>query len=131
MSILNPRQILAVQKMGDCLIPGGSGFPKFSQSNAVTNCDRVLGFMPKKDLEDLKMLLTVFSFFPKPLLQIFFWKLEFLWTYNLPMPGVIRLIRIGIRGLIMSLYYATDVAHRTIEYEVSVYQKDLTKSESV
>lgn len=125
MSLLNDRQISAVQKIGDCLIPGGHGFPKFSQSNAVANSDRVLNFMPKKDLEDLKMLLTIFSFLPKFFLRLLFWKLEFYWTYNVPMPGVVRLIRIGIRGLVMSLYYATEDAHRAMEYQVGVYTKDL------
>jgi hypothetical protein len=123
--ILSERQKSAIQKIGDCLIPGGHGFPKFSQSNAIANSDRVLSCMPKKDLEDLKMLLTVFSFLPNFFLRFFFWKLEFLWTYNLPMPGVVRLIRIGIRGLMMSLYYSTDEAYRAMDYQVAVYQKDL------
>jgi hypothetical protein len=126
MSLLNPRQISAINKIGDCLIPGDSHFPKFSRTNAASLSDRVLNYMPKKDLEDLKMLLTVFSFLPKFFLRLLFWKLEFLWTYGLPMPGVVRLIRIGIRGLVMSLYYATDEAHRAMEYQVSVYQKDLS-----
>ncbi len=121
---LKNRQIQAVNKIGDCLLPGEGSFPSFSQSHAVQHCDRVLDYMPKQDLEDLKVLLTILSFFPKWILTIVFWKLEFSWNYRLPMPAVLRLIRIGIRGLIMSLYYSGGKPYQVIGYQVGVYLGD-------
>ena len=70
---LNPRQLHAIEKVGDCMIPGDSELPRFSRTGCVSQVDRILDYMPESDLGDLKMLLGILAFFhgnPEPLLAV-------------------------------------------------------------
>jgi hypothetical protein len=45
-----------------------------------------------------------------------------------PWVAVLRLIRIGLRGLVMSLYYGDSGVLERLGYRVSVYTDDLKRS---
>jgi hypothetical protein len=125
---LGSLQIAAINKVGDALIPGAPGFPKFSSSGVVKEVDRLLDHMPSSDLGDLKMLLTILGFFPQFLVAAVMRLLE--WAPRIPGPlgAILRLIRLGLRGIIMSLYFQDARVHQTLGYRVSVYTGDLKKS---
>ncbi|HUP56324.1 MAG TPA: hypothetical protein VM598_02655 [Bdellovibrionota bacterium] len=124
---LGPSQIRAIEKVGDCLVPGDGEFPRFSATGCVSQIDRILDYMPATDLKDLKMLLGILALFPRFLLALLFRLLEGAPSVPGPIGAPLRLIRIGMRGLVMSLYYGDPAVLRAMNYKVSVYTGDFGK----
>lgn len=122
---LSARQLAGIEKVGDVLIPGDEESPRFSASGCVASVDRVLDFMPAQDLSDLKLLLTLLSWLPAGAVAAFLGFLERGKDSNGPLWGVLRLIRVGLRGLVMTLYYAQPAAADRLGYKVGVYTADL------
>jgi hypothetical protein len=121
---LNERQIHAIDKVGDCMIPGDGELPRFSTTCCSSQVDRILDFMPDQDLSDLKMLLGILAFFPGFLLALLFRMLEASPAIPGPIGALFRQIRLGMRGLIMSLYYGDPKILGLLQYKVSVYTGD-------
>ena len=61
---LSSREIAALNRLGDILCPGDDQLPRFSATGAVVRFDDMADYMVVSDREDLKLLLTVFSFLP-------------------------------------------------------------------
>ena len=103
---LNDSQIHALVKVGDCLAPGDEDLPSFSQLGCVEWIDHLLDPMSAADLKDLKLLLSILSLFPAVLMRALMRFLEFSPSVPGPLGAPLRLIRLGMRGLVMSLYYS-------------------------
>lgn len=104
--ILGARQITAVQRIGDIMIPGGEGLPRYSETGCVAHIDPILEVTPAEDVAGLKILLAVLSLFPDGLLV---WFLRFIGRARSgtgPLAGALRNIDIGLKGLVMSSYYS-------------------------
>ncbi len=105
-TILSDRQAAVLQRIGDIMIPGGDGFPRFSATGCLTHIDPILRTMPLEDLAGLKGLLGVLSLLPASLLVRF---LYFVAKERLglgPVAGALRNIDLGLKGLVMSTYYS-------------------------
>jgi hypothetical protein len=121
---LSALQIKGIDKMGDCMLPGDGDFASFKASGCSAEVDRILDHMPDKDLGDLKMLLMLMGLLPSFLIALFLGFLERTPSWgNWAAP--LRFVRIGIRGLIMTLYYSHPQAHKVLGYQVGVYTDDL------
>jgi len=122
---LSNRQLQGVLKIGDVLLPGGDGFLSFSQSNQIIKIDRILDYMPAPDIKDLGMLLAFFGILPGSLLRALWWLIDssHLWPGN--MGATLRLTRIALRSLILSLYFSEGPALDAMGYKVSVYTADM------
>ncbi len=101
---LSLRELSALERIGDLMLPGDSQFPLFSQTGCIAFVDDLMRFMDPKDRDDLKALLTVLSFVPTPLLRAFVRLCQTRWTPTL------RMIELGLKGLVMSLYYSNKTA---------------------
>src|ERR1700722_7753052 len=110
------NQIQGVRKLGDVMFPGGEGFPSFSGCDCVRHLDRILDFMPGQDLKDLGMLAALLSALPRFLVRFFVWILDSGVSWPGPIGAQIRTIRLGVRGLILSLYYGDPAIHKEIDY---------------
>jgi hypothetical protein len=106
------------------MAPGDGELPKFSSLNCVSQVGRITAYMPEADFRDLKMLLGILSFFPGFMLAALFRLIEFAPSVPGPLGGLFRTIRLGMRGLIMTLYYADPRVLKVVGYEVSVYTGD-------
>ncbi len=131
--ILNKRQIKAVNKLGEIMCPHYEGFPSFTELDAVSSVDTVLGELPEGDLSDLKLLLTVLSFMPKSVLTAILLMLNRLQNLGGPIGPTLRMIRFGLRGIVFSLYYSgisgpkassPTNSHQVIGYQVHVAKAD-------
>ena len=113
---LNLRQMRSLNKIGDCVLPGDGEFPSFSKSQCVELVDHALCNVSAQDLGDLRMLLTVLSFFPKFCIHLILLLLN-----NIP-GSLPRMAYFGLRSLVISLYYSglKGPAHKIIGYDVSV-----------
>lgn len=102
---LTAREVSALNRLGDILCPGDEVLPTFSATGAVARFDDMADYMVVSDREDLKLLLTVFSFLPAfmiRLLLVLFGSME-----RLPAaPGSLgRLVMFGLKGVVTTLYY--------------------------
>lgn len=120
--LISPTQERGISRVGDVMLPGTESMPPFSGVDCMKDVDRVLAYVPPTDLSDLKMLLVVLAYMPGPLLRGFVWLLE--QSTLIPLPGILRVIRLGLRGIVMSLYYGHPAIHQKLGYQVSVYLDD-------
>ena len=67
---LTKRQLKALAKIGDVMIPGNEPFPSFSQTGCIRYVDKILMYMAPEDLGDFKMLLWLLSFWPRCLISL-------------------------------------------------------------
>ncbi len=103
---LNPLALKGLNKIGDIFIPESDGLPSFSQLGCSDFIDRVIADLPASDRDGLNILFSLFYILPKFLLIGLFNFLE--WIGNRPVPAgfILRQIRIGVRGIVFSLYYS-------------------------
>ena len=126
---LSSRQIRGINGIGDVLLPGAprkdgrEAFPPFSETGCVRHVDRILDYMPAQDLSDLKLLLWILGWLPSGAVRWFVNFVEKSPQFNNPLGPILRLIRLGLRGLIMTLYYGDEQIHRRMGYEVRVQPK--------
>lgn len=122
-----------LQKLGDAMCPGDGEFPSFSRLGCAEHVDVILDEMPAADRDQLKTLLAVLSYVPIFGIAGLIALLEK--TSELPGPlGVgVRFLRMGLRGLIMTLYYSGNRGASyegptpldIVGYHVSVYTADM------
>ena len=103
---MQSRHLLALQKIGDIYCPTHKDLPSFSELGVIEHIDQVVGPLPPNDLKDLKLLLFLLSFLPSFLLKGFVWLVERAPSFPTALGAVLRMIRFGLRGIILSLYYS-------------------------
>lgn len=103
---LNPRQLRGLLKVGDLLVPGDGELPSFSRSGCAEEADRVLAYLNEADRKGLLMLLGVFSVTPVALLRGLLRAAEGARASRGPIATGLRMILIGVKGLVMSLYWS-------------------------
>ena len=103
---LDRRQLRALGAIGDILVPGDEDLPSFSRLGCVAHVDRLLDFMPGDDLRGLQGVLSAASFLPRLLLAgLLQWLEAGLWPPG-PWAAPLRVVRMSLRGVVLSLYYA-------------------------
>jgi len=118
------RQLAAIDKIGNLLLPGVADMPKFSAVAPTRHIDRVLDYMPESDRKDLGMLLKILGYCPKFLVAFFLGVLEACAGFPGPLGSGIRFVRLGLRGLVMTLYYCDPAVLKIIGYDVKVHTAD-------
>jgi hypothetical protein len=103
---LNQRQLNALERLGDLLLPGGEGFPTFSATGCLAHVDELLAATPAQDLRDLRLLLTLLSVFPGGLLKALLNMIEARERFPNSIAAPLRLLNLGLKGIIFSLYYS-------------------------
>lgn len=106
MTPLTDSQRRAWNRIGDVLIPGDEGLPSFSDSGVARHLETALESSPPEDREALLKLVAVLAWLPRPLLAL-------LVAVNTPLrrlPGMagapFRLLDMGLRGVVFTVYYA-------------------------
>ena len=124
---LNQRQLGAVSRIGNILVPAGDGFPSFSESGSLYNIDVMLAPTPKADLQSLKIVLSLLSFLPDSALHWLLKKLQSadaMPAWSDMLASQLRLLLFGLKGIVFTLYYSGqgDPYHPNNVYEVMDYQ---------
>ncbi|MBT8352256.1 MAG: aldehyde dehydrogenase family protein, partial [Deltaproteobacteria bacterium] len=100
------NQLKGLLKVGDILLPGTDTSPSYSETGCINHIDRMACFLNKDDLSGLQLLLGIFSWTPKWIIYLILKACN----YNQRFPGIIgaglRMLEIGIKGVIFSPYYA-------------------------
>lgn len=132
---LTPLQYRGLQKLGDGMCPGDDEFPSFSACGCGEHVDEILELMNPNDLAQLRQLLTASAFLPRTGVQQLLKAAEASprMTDRNPLAPTLRFLRLGLRGLVLSLYYSGRTGGGyagpspldVIGYEVGVYTADL------
>ena len=127
---LTPRQKKGLNKIGDVYCPGDGDFFSFTKSRSAELAPRMLENLPDQDRKDLLLLLTVISFLPNLFVRGLVVILERVTDLPTPVGALLRMMQLGLKGIVMSLYYSgeqsdvTKTALETIGYKVGVYKGD-------
>jgi len=103
---LTRAQLAGLLKIGDILIPGDSELPSFSASRSAAQADRMLAYMNADDLQGIHMVLGLFAYLPRVLVRAIFWLTEQHARVPEAIAGPFRMANIGIKGVVMTLYYS-------------------------
>lgn len=122
-----------LNKLGDVYCPGDQDFPSFSELGCIEFVDDALEHLPPGDRADLGKLLTVLAITPRPLVAGMIRQLERRQQLGGPVGSLVRFMRMGLKGMILTLYYSgrrgANFSGRTplevLGYEVGVYTADL------
>lgn len=131
--LLSPAQRRGLLKIGDILIPGDDELPSFSASGCADAIDRMLPFMNESDRSGVEAVLTLFAFLPAFLVRAFFALTETHRHVPEPLASALRLANLGIKGVVMTLYYSdvgTGVSiHEVIGWDARVVERETEERE--
>lgn len=132
---ISPSQYRGLQNLGDGMCPGDDEFPSFSECGCGEHVDEILELMNPNDLAQLQQLLTAASVMPAFAVQRLLKLAERSphMSDSNPLAPTLRFLRLGLRGLVLSLYYSGRTGRdyqgpsplEVIGYDVGVYTADL------
>jgi hypothetical protein len=103
---LSATQMRGLARVGDIVIPGDDVLPPFTRSGSLDHVDRMLDHMSDFDRDGVKLLLTIFRFLPGFVIVAILKLVQ----HDKRLPGFLgaacRMVNIGIKGVVMSLYYS-------------------------
>jgi len=103
---LNSFALKGLNKVGDIFLPGMDEFPSFSKLGCANFIDQVVEDLPPSDRDGVGILFMVFYFLPGFLLKWLFGYFERVHNTDVMAGSIIRMVRLGVRGIIYSLYYS-------------------------
>ena len=124
---LTAGQLAGLTRLGDVLVPGDGELPRFSATRAAEHADRVLAFLKQSDRDGIRLLLGASRFLPKPVLRGIFRLTGAQRRFPDWLGRPLRLLELGLKGLVMTLYYS-DVGEgasilKTLEWNASVLER--------
>ena len=126
---LTPSQQAGLLRVGDVIIPGDRQFPSFSRSRCADHVDRMLAYMNDADLHPVQVLLGVFRYLPKVVLRGLMALTDRHAVFPDAIGAVLRMINIGIKGMVVTLYYS-DVGEGPSIYELIHWDAKIVEHEA-
>ena len=125
---LSDLQMRGLAKVGDVVVPGDDVLPAFTRSGSLDHVDRMLDHMTDFDRDGIKLLFTIFRFLPGFAIAAILWVAQHDKHFPSVLGAACRMINIGIKGVVMSLYYS-DLGPRAqvlpaIGYDAKVVVRD-------
>mgnify|MGYP007059405198 FL=1 len=103
---LSAWQMKGLGKVGDVVVPGDDVLPSFTESGSIEHVDRMLDHMTDFDRDGVKALLTLLRCLPGPLIAAILWVVQQDRRLPGPLGAACRMVNIGIKGVVLSLYYS-------------------------
>src|SRR4029434_8487261 len=103
---LTRGQLAGLLKVGDLMVPGDNELPSFSDSGCAQHADRMIAHMNAGDRDGLTMLLGVFRFVPSILLRGLLRLTDRHRAFPEPIAAALRMVGVGVKGVVMTLYYS-------------------------
>ncbi len=108
--ILTPREVRALERVGDVVVPACGPLPAFSATGCVRYVDDLLRYMPPGDVADIRLLLRILSVKPTAGIRFIMSLAGAGRRWPGPIGAALRMIEIGLKGLVVSLYYSGKTA---------------------
>jgi len=136
--LLSGTQIRGLTKIGDAYFPGDGDLPSFSQCGCVEHADAAIELLPADDLGSLKTLLGAIGVMPTFVARGLVRLAEHGPRMNGPLGVGLRFLRLGLKGVVTSLYYSGEVGRdykgqsplEVLGYRVNVYSADVDEREA-
>jgi len=109
-AILTPREVRALERVGDIVAPACGPLPAFSATGCVRYVDDMLRYMPPGDVADIRLLLRILSIKPTSGIRFILALARAGQRWRGPLGATLRMIEIGLKGLVTSLYYSGKAA---------------------
>lgn len=126
--MMNATQRRAWCHVGDVLVPGHAGLPKYSDTRAVELIPRLLAAGHPDDATAITLVVRVLRFLPPILLKVLLHLVGACGRVRGAAGGPFRLLELGLRGVILSSYYAgldrdqgASLVHGQIGYRISCH----------
>lgn len=118
---LSKNEFIGLNKLGDVVIPGDRELPRFSETELAKHYPRMISYMEQDDIKALKLVLGLFAFTPKFIINLILKISEKARGEGL-IASNLRLINTGFKGVIFTLYYSNLEAtgakiHETIKWD--------------
>jgi hypothetical protein len=104
-------------RTGDLFLPGGEGFPRFSETGFLDHIDEILDYLPAKDRSDLIGLMALFSRLPTFLIRLVLFVARHARFFPSPVATVLRLLDVGLKGIFYTLYYSEESVFPLIHWD--------------
>ncbi len=127
---LTPTQLKGLLKAGDILIPGDGDLPSFSVAGCSGQVGRILPYMTDADRGGLLMLLALFHFLPRFVVHGLLALTERHARFPNAIGAVLRMINIGVKGVVMTLYYS-DVGAGASIYDTIGWDAKIVETEEI
>lgn len=133
---LSQVELRGLSKLGDIVVPGGYGLPSFSATGCISHVDKLMESTPPADVKDFKLLMKVFSIAPDFIIRGILKIVDKERAFPEPIGGLLRLLNIGIKGVVFSLYYSSKTSefyqgpsvHEAMGYQVNCVKDKLKGS---
>ena len=99
-------QLRSLERLGDCYLPGTETLPSFSATGAIEHVDTVLEGVDEADIQGLGLLLMLLRWTPLFLIRLLLVLLDRHHRFPPPLAGLFRLLNLGLKGPVMTLYYS-------------------------
>ena len=103
------KQLRGLQKLGDILMPAGHGFPSFSESGCIHQVDTAMGSAHPDDIRDFGFLLLLCYYAPVTVIRWIVSCADHAERFPNLLAIQFRKLNIGIKGVVVSLYYSGKV----------------------
>jgi hypothetical protein len=118
-------QLRSLERLGDCYLPGTETMPSFSATGAIEHVDTVFEGVDESDIRGLGLLLVLLRGTPLFLIRLLLLLLDRHHRFPPPLAGLFRLLNLGLKGPVMTLYYsglgrkeASSGVHEAMEFEL-------------
>jgi hypothetical protein len=108
--LLSRRALIALNRLGDLMLPRYEDFPSFSETGCVQFVDDIVLYAPADDVKSLGIFLTLLSFCPDFVLKLIINLTQRGQRMQGPLGPLLRLLDMGIRSVIVTLYFSGKTA---------------------
>lgn len=126
------NQLKGLEKLGDIMMPANNEFPSFSESGCITDVDITMSSAHKDDIRDFGYLLLFCRYTPNALIRMIIQLADSADRFPNWIAPLLRKLNIGIKGVVVSLYYSGrqgftqgDTALDVIDFNLTCDTSDL------
>lgn len=106
-----------LERIGDAIVPGDARLPSFSKSGAVRFAPEAMGALAEADRKALLAVVGVLGALPRWAISLLFRLVGGLKLVPGTAGAPARLLWVGLRGLVLSLYYSEPEIRRRIGWD--------------
>ena len=95
-----------LKKAGDIVLPGGDGFPKFSETNLLEHFGRISNYMTPQDRQGFKLLTALMGLMPSFMIHLMLIMVSHHDSVPSFLGAIFRQVNMGVKGVLFTMYYS-------------------------
>jgi len=115
---LTKGHLRGVEKLGKVVMPPDSDFPAFSELHAEQYINRMVDYMYEDDRSAIMIILKLFSAMPLFMIRSTMSLIEHGSKWKGMMGAPFRMLQIGLKGLIFTIYYSDLTSGQNIHSKI-------------